>query len=52
MYNRKNVGPRVKPGETAALTGLSCENFPFRTARSHLLLRNDEIMQNTRHKIP
>ena len=27
MYNRKNVGPRMEPWGTPALTGYSCEDF-------------------------
>ena len=36
MYNRKSVGPRMKPCGTSALTGYSCEDFPSRTTQSHL----------------
>ena len=31
MYHRKNVGPRMEPGETPALTRYSCENFLSKT---------------------
>ena len=30
MYSRKSVGPRMEPRGTPALTGYSCEDFPFR----------------------
>ena len=39
MYNRKSVGPRMKPWGTSALTEYSCQDFPWRTTRSHLLLK-------------
>ena len=42
MYSKKSVGP----GETPALTGYSCEDFPFRTPRSRLLLKKEEIRPN------
>ena len=43
MYSRKSVGPRMEPWGTPTLTGYSCEDFPSRTTRSHLLLRKEEI---------
>ena len=46
MYSRKSVGPRMEPSGTPALTGYSCEDFPSRTTRSHLLLRKEEIRPN------
>ena len=46
MCSRKNVGPRVEPCPTPALTGYSCEDFPSRTTRSRLLLRKEEIRPN------
>ena len=30
MYNRKSVGPIIEPWGTPALTGYSCEDFPFK----------------------
>ena len=36
----------MEPQGTPALTGLSCEEFPSRTTRSHLLLRKTEIRVN------
>ena len=36
MYSRKSVGPRIEPQGTPALTGFTCENFPFRTTQSCL----------------
>ena len=44
-YNRKSVGPRMKPCGTLTLTGHSCKDFPSRTSGSHLLL-------NTKIKYP
>ena len=46
MYSRKSVGPRMKPKQTPALTGYSCEDFPSRTTQSRLLLRKEEIRPN------
>ena len=46
MYSRKSIGPRMGPGGTPALTGYSCEDFPSRTIRSHVLLRKEEIRPN------
>ena len=46
MYSRKIVGPRMEPWGTPALTGYSCEVFPYRTTQSHLLLRKEEIRLN------
>ena len=46
MYSRKSVGPRMCPRRTLALTGYSCEDFPFRTTLSRLLLRKEEIRPN------
>ena len=31
MYIRKNVGPRLEPSGTPALTEYYCEDFPSRT---------------------
>ena len=45
MYNRKNLGPRMKPWGTSALTGYSYEDLLSRTTLSCLLLRKDEIFQ-------
>ena len=39
MYSRKSVGPEMEPWGTPALTGYSCEDFPSKTTRSHLLLK-------------
>ena len=44
LYSRKGVGPRMDPGGTPALPGYSCEDFPSRTNRSHLLLRKEKII--------
>ena len=46
MYSRKSVGLRMDPERTPTLTGYSCEDFPSRTAKSHLLLRKEEIRSN------
>ena len=46
MHSRKSVGPRMEPSGTPTLTGYSCEDFPSRTTRSHLLLRKEEIRPN------
>ena len=35
-----------------ALTGYFCEDFPSRTTKNPLLLRNDEIRPNTRPEVP
>ena len=52
MYNRKSVGPIIEPWGTAAFTGYSCEDLPFRTARSFLLLRKEEVRPNIWPEIP
>ena len=41
MYSKKSVGLRMKPRGTLVSTGYSCEEFPSRTTRSHLLLRKE-----------
>ena len=46
MYSRESVEPRMEPRGTPALTGFSCEDFPFRTTQSRLLLRKEEIRPN------
>ena len=46
MYSRKSVGPRMQPSGNPSLIGYSCEDFPSRTTRSHLLLRKEEIRPN------
>ena len=46
MYSRKSEGPRMEPCGTPALIGYSCEDFPFRTTWSRLLLRKEEIRPN------
>ena len=43
MYSRESVGPRMELSGAPALTGYSCEDFPTRTTRSHLLLRKEEV---------
>ena len=50
MYSRKSVGPRMDPSGTPALTGYSCEDFPYRTTRSCLLLQKEEIKPNIRRE--
>ena len=52
MYSRKSVGPRMEHWETPALAGYSCEDFPSRATRSHLLLRKEEINPNIWPEIP
>ena len=52
MYSKKSVGPRLEPWGTPALIGYSCEDFPFRTNRSHQLLRKEEIRSNIWPEIP
>ena len=52
MYSRKSVEPRMDPWGTLPLTGYSCEEFPSRTPRSHLLLRKEEIRPNIWPEIP
>ena len=52
MYSKKSVGPRMDPWGTSALTGYSCEEFPSRTTRNHLLLRKEEIRPNIWPEIP
>ena len=46
ICSRKSVSPGMEPWGTPALTGYSCEDFPFRTTRSRLLLRKKEIRLN------
>ena len=46
MHSRKSVGPRMDPWEIPALTRYSSEDFPPRTTRSHLLMREEEIRPN------
>ena len=46
MYNRKSAGPRMEPQGKQVLTGDSCEGFPSRNTRNHLLLRKEEIRPN------
>ena len=43
MYSRKNIGPRMEPWGTLALTRYSCEDFPCITTWCCLLLRKEEI---------
>ena len=43
MYSRKSVGPRIESCATPALTGYSCEDWPFITTLKHLLLRKGKI---------
>ena len=52
MYSKKNVGPRVDPSGTPALTGYSCEDFPIRTTETHLLQWKEEKRANTCREIP
>ena len=52
MYIRKSVGPRMEPWGTPKLTVYSCEDFPSRSTRSHLLLRKEEIRPNIWPEIP
>ena len=42
----KTVGAGMEPRGTPALTGYSCQDFPFRTTQSCLLLRKEEIRPN------
>ena len=46
MYSRRGLGPRMVPWGTPALTGYFCGEFPYRTTRSCLLLRKEEIRPN------
>ena len=46
MYSGKNVGPGMEPWGPPALTGYSCEDFPYRTTWRLLLLRKSEIQWN------
>ena len=48
----KNVGARMDPEGTAALTGYSCEDFSPRITQSCLLLRKEEIRPNIWPEIP
>ena len=50
MYSRKNVGPRMDQSGTPALTGYSCEDFPYRTTWSCLLLWKEEIKPTIRQE--
>ena len=51
MYSRKNVESRMELLGTPALTRYYCKDFPCKTTLSHLLLRKDDIMANTRPEI-
>ena len=42
----------MEPWGTPALTGYSCQGFPSRSTRSHLLLRKEEIRPNIWPEIP
>ena len=46
MHSRKSLGPRMLPWGITAVTGYSCEDFPYKTTWSCLLLRKEEIRQN------
>ena len=52
MYSTQSVGTRMEPWGSPALTGHSCENFPSRTTRRHLLLRKEEVRPNISPEIP
>ena len=52
MYGRKNIGPRMEPSRTPAVTGNSYEDFPSRATRSRLLLRKRKIRPNILPKTP
>ena len=53
MHNRKKVESRMDPRGTLALIGYSCEDFPSRTSRNHLLLkkRQNKTKYLTRNSI-
>ena len=40
MYSRKILGPRMEPSGTPTFTEYSCDDFPFKTTQSRLLLKN------------
>ena len=46
IYSRKSFGPRVDARGTPAI-GYSGKDFPSRTTQRGLLLRREEIRQNT-----
>ena len=46
MYSRESVVPRMGPWGIPAVTRYSCEDVPFRTTQSCLLLRKEEIRSN------
>ena len=52
MCSRKSIGPRMDPWGNPVLTGYSCEDFPYRTTQSCLLLRKAEIRPNIWPDIP
>ena len=47
MYNRKTLGPGMKPWETLALTGYFCEHVKSNTYRKRWLLRKDKRRSKT-----
>ena len=51
MYSRKNVGRRMGPLGTPALSGHSCEDFPPKTTWSCLLLRRNRAKYLTWNSI-
>ena len=43
MCSMKNLGPKMEPWGTTALTVYSCENVSSITTQSCLLLRKDQV---------
>ena len=52
MYSSKSAGPGIEPWGTPALTWYFCEDFPFRTTQSRLLLWKEEISSKIWPEIP
>ena len=52
MYRRKSVGQRMEHWGTPALTGYSCEDFPYSATQSCLFLKKDEKRPNIWPEIP
>ena len=46
MYSWKSVGRRMEPWGTLTLTEYSCEDFPFRTTWSHVLLKKEIVRRH------
>ena len=52
IYSRKSTGPRMEPWGTPALTGYSCEHFPYENTQNHKILIKDKMRPNMSPEIP